>query len=284
MTNISHILYMIGLVWISYKIFFTVWCYNKHSKEEKKRKKKHKRCVLINISFLFNVPRSMLFGKFGGRCKSLQCWMISWMCAAMERGVLLMLGWVVVICFKEISLQERKITPPSSFISGEVRGLCPPAFKWPLASLRSSQTRQQWTKALLKKNPSLAQWWKSENWSDFHISLTKVRESREADSPNLSPKAVRHLIVSPESWLKNGEVCFVLTDSMSLVLGLYCPFWPRQTSNDRRLHGLHRRWLLKVTMKLQLWKHLVALTGISAEHNAEKVQTNYVITPIFILF
>lgn len=37
-------------------------------------------------------------------------------------------------------------------------------------------------------------------------------------------------------------------------------------------------------MKLQLWKHLVALTGINAEHNAEKVQTNYVIIPIFKLF
>lgn len=151
---------------------------------KKKKEKKHKRCILINIFSLFNVPRSVRFGKFGGRCKSSQCWMISWMRAAMERGVLLMLGWVVVICFKEISLQERKWTPPSSFISGEVRGLCPPAFKWPLASLRSSRTRQLWTKALLKKTPKHL-WHSGESQKTDQIFIFPSPKLERAGKPTL---------------------------------------------------------------------------------------------------
>lgn len=155
-----------------------------NTQRKKKKEKKHKRCILINIFSLFNVPRSVRFGKFGGRCKSLQCWMISWMRAAMERGVLLMLGWVVVICFKEISLQERKWTPPSSFISGEVRGLCPPAFKWPLASLRSSRTRQLWTKALLKKTPKHL-WHSGESQKTDQIFIFPSPKLERAGKPTL---------------------------------------------------------------------------------------------------
>lgn len=92
MTNTAHILYMIGLVWISYKIFLLSDVLINAQKN--KTKQRNKGCIFINIFFLFNVSRSVQFGKFGGRCKSLPCWMISWMCAATERGALLMVSRV----------------------------------------------------------------------------------------------------------------------------------------------------------------------------------------------
>lgn len=69
----------------------------------------------------------MHFGKSGGRCKSLQCWMMSWTCVDMEkRGfVFNQLEWVVVVCFNNISLQKRKQTLLSSLIAGEVEGSLP---------------------------------------------------------------------------------------------------------------------------------------------------------------
>lgn len=197
---------------------------------QRKRKQKHRRCILRNMFLLFNIPHSVCFGKFGGRRKSLQCWIKSCMRAAMERRVF------AYVCFNEISLQKRKLTPHSSFTAGEVRGLCPPAFKWPLAmsqGLSDKTTRNQSPPGKKNKTKtkqcktSLAQWWKSENCSDFYDSHTKVRESRQADSPNLSSEAVRHLIISPKRQLKKSCVTVsIFSDWMSLVLGLHCPFWP----------------------------------------------------------
>lgn len=167
------------------------------------------------------------------------------------------LGWVAVICFNEISLQKRKWTPPSSFSAGEVRGLCPPAFRDPwLVSgdiwQDNCKPKPSWRKKTKQKQkPTLAEWWK--------ISLTKVRASRRVDS---SPKAVRHLLLSPELWLKKCCVTlmFSLLTRRAWFLGSYCPFCPCQTSYDRTLHGLHARRILKVTMKLKLeQEHLVSL-------------------------
>lgn len=68
------------------------------------------------------VSRSMHFGQFGGRCKSLQSGK-SW-----KEGF--------NSCYSSVA--EEEISSPSAFTAGEVRGLCPPALRWPLAIVRSS--------------------------------------------------------------------------------------------------------------------------------------------------
>lgn len=62
----------------------------------------------------------MHFGKFGGRCKSLQ------------NGP----SWKEGFYFSA----EEEMSSPSAFTAGEVRDLCPPALKWPLTIVRSSLT------------------------------------------------------------------------------------------------------------------------------------------------
>lgn len=70
----------------------------KESKEEKNRKRKKNKDALGFSFFLLNVSRSMCFGKSGGRCKSLQCWMMSRTCVAMKRGVFVfVISGVVVL-------------------------------------------------------------------------------------------------------------------------------------------------------------------------------------------
>lgn len=58
----------------SYKIIFLSVVIIKSEKKGKKTD-----VFRINIVFLINVSRLMHFGK-SGRCKSLQCWMMNWMC------------------------------------------------------------------------------------------------------------------------------------------------------------------------------------------------------------
>lgn len=60
MADASHILYMFGLVWISYKIFLWSVVIIKKSKG-KKKEEKQKRCFRINFFFLLHVSRSMHF-------------------------------------------------------------------------------------------------------------------------------------------------------------------------------------------------------------------------------
>lgn len=60
---------------------------------------------------------SMQFGKFGGRCKSLQSG-TSW-----KEGFLLLIN-----LFQDQSAEEE-MSSPSAFTAGEVRDLCPPALK-----------------------------------------------------------------------------------------------------------------------------------------------------------
>lgn len=66
------------------------------------------------------------------------------------------------------------MSSPSAFTAGEVRDLCPPALKWPLAIVRSSVTPANQSPPD-EKNTTLVQWWSSEFWSDWIISLRKVK-------------------------------------------------------------------------------------------------------------
>lgn len=197
---------------------------------QRKRKQKHRRRILRNMFLLFNIPHSICFGKFGGRCKSLQCWMKSCMCAAMERRVF------AYVCFNEISLQKRKLSPHSSFAAGEVRGLCPPALKWPLAMSQGLSD-----KTTMNQSPPRKKTQKERNKTKQNISgaVVKVRKlfrvfqipslklEREGKPTRLTwALKLRHLIISPKPHLKKSCHSELFSDSMSLVLGIYCPFWP----------------------------------------------------------
>lgn len=148
--------------------------------QRKRKKQKHRRCILRNMFLLFNIPHSVCFGKFGGRCKSLQCWMKSCMCAAMERRVF------AYVCFNEISLQKRKLTPHLSFTAGEVRGLCPPAFKWPLSQGLSDKTTMNQSpprKKKQKQNNAKHLWRSGESQKTVPIFMIPSLKLERAGKP-----------------------------------------------------------------------------------------------------
>lgn len=130
-TNTSHILYMFGLVWISYKIFLLSVV---SIKIERKKQRNRRDALGLTFLFLLNASRSMHFGKSGGRCKSLQCGMMSWMCAAMEIAVFVFVfnsGGLSLFALIRSVCRRGKQTPPHHSLQERVRGLCPPAFSDP---------------------------------------------------------------------------------------------------------------------------------------------------------
>lgn len=114
------------------------------------------------------VSRSMQFGKFGGRCKSLQ------------RGI----SWTEGFYFSHSSDQSAEDQSanrksPSAFTAGEVRGLCPPAFEWPPAIVRSSLT----TATHSPPNEKTQRWCSGEGQNPDLIDLFLSAKLRTRSSP-----------------------------------------------------------------------------------------------------
>lgn len=140
----------------------------------------------------------MHFGKSGRRCKSLQCWMMSWTCVDIERGVLFLLQRVGCChFFSLISVCRRgNETPPPAVHcrGGGLRRLCPPAFSDPWlisgAPWRDDcEPKPFWKKRekkrKKKKHPEgTKHLWRSEvfpeNWSN--IPIPHQRQTKQVNS------------------------------------------------------------------------------------------------------
>lgn len=121
MAHTSHILYMIGLVWISYKIFLIgvmlkSMLKKKPHNQTNNQTKNPNRCIFINFFVcLFAVSCSIGFGKVGGRCKSSQC---QGVCKHTLFFVMcffffvFLLRFRFVICSNKISLRRSHWPPP----------------------------------------------------------------------------------------------------------------------------------------------------------------------------
>lgn len=196
----------------------------------------------------------MCFGKSGGRCKSLQCWIMSRTCVAMKRGVFVLLSRVSLFALVR-SVCGRGNHPPLVVHSRGGWGVSahqPISDPWLISGAPWRDDCE--TEALLKKqnkkhNTSGAVF--PENRSDFlKMSNTEVRASRRADSYLQlrgcgAPDAQARVLTGEE-----------LCQRRFWFRGVAASAGPIQTSSDTTLPGLHRRQL-KVTMKQQLWAHPV---------------------------
>lgn len=128
MTDTSHILYMFGLVWISYEICFTVCRYYQDWKKGNQRNQRRDAFLSTKMSLAPCILAS-LEGDVN-HCS------VGWWAGCVQlyrnRGFTFVIWVVVVIWFNMISLQKRKLTLPLSVSQqGRARGLCPPAFSDP---------------------------------------------------------------------------------------------------------------------------------------------------------